>query len=55
MSGCRPVDTPMKPNTTLWGKWEVPMETEMYKRLIDKLINFSHTKLDIVFTICRTS
>lgn len=55
MSGCRPTDSPMEPNAKHWKKGEIPVDTEMYQRLVGKLIYLSHTRPSIVFLVSVVS
>lgn len=55
MSGCRPIDTPIDLNAKLWGEESVPVDTKRYKRLVGKLINLSHTRPNIAFSVIVVS
>ncbi|EXB96864.1 hypothetical protein L484_016637 [Morus notabilis] len=56
MSGCKPSDTPMEPNSKLGETREgVPVHTGRYQRLVGKLIYLSHTRPDISFAVSMVS
>jgi hypothetical protein len=45
----------MDPNTKLWEKGSVPVDTRRYQRLVGKLIYLPHTRLDIAFSVSVVS
>lgn len=50
--GCKPVATPMDPNTKLGEAQEEPaVDKQMYQRLVGKLIYLSHTGPDIAYSV----
>lgn len=50
--GCKPVSTLMDLNHKLReAKKEPTMDKRMYQKLVDKLINLSHTQPDIAYLI----
>ena len=52
MIGCRPIETPMDPNTKLEAQTEgTTIDRGMYQHLVGKLIYLTHTRLDISFAI----
>jgi len=55
MSGCRPADTPMDPNSKLWEKGDTPVDTGRYQRLVGKLVYLAHTRPDIAFPVSVVS
>ena len=56
MSGCRPIDTPMDPNTRLMPRMEeAAADKGQYQRLVGKLIYLTHTRPDISFSVSRVS
>ena len=56
MCGCRPVETPMDPNTKLMPRTkEVPVDKGQYQRLVGKLIYLTHTRPDISFAVSIVS
>lgn len=55
-SGCRPVDTPMDPNTKLKSEAEeMLVDKGQYQRLVGKLIYLTHTRPDISFAVSLVS
>lgn len=56
MSGCRPAETPMDPNTKLKLRTEEPAaDLGRYQRLVGKLIYLTHTRPDISFAVSIVS
>ena len=56
MSGCRPIDTPMDPNTKLKSRnEETAVEKGQYQRLVGKLIYLIYTTSDISFVVSIVS
>ncbi|XP_039136472.1 uncharacterized mitochondrial protein AtMg00810-like isoform X2 [Dioscorea cayenensis subsp. rotundata] len=56
MSGCKPADTPMDPNSKLGSREDcAPVDKARYQRLVGKLIYLSHTRPDICFAVSLVS
>lgn len=57
MSGCRPTETPMDPNTKLKLRTEEEPAADLgrYQRLVGKLIYLTHTRPDISFAVSIVS
>ena len=56
MLGCKPIDTPMDSIIKLGNeKYEIPVDTGRYQRLVGKCIYLSHTRPDIAFVISVVS
>ena len=56
MSGCRPIDTPIDPNTKLKPRnEETAVEKGQYQRLVGKLIYLIYTRPDISFVVSIVS
>lgn len=56
MLGCKPAETPMKPNAKLQpSKVEDVKNIERYQRLVGRLIYLSHTRPDIAFSVSMVS
>ncbi|XP_024023550.1 uncharacterized protein LOC112092229 [Morus notabilis] len=56
MSGCRPVETPMDPNTKLKPRTEEkPVDKGQYQRLVGRLIYLTHTRPNISFAVSHVS
>ena len=52
MQNCRPVDSPMDPNLKLMANQsEIYPYSERYRRLVEKLIYLTITRLDISFKV----
>ncbi|KAK2977889.1 hypothetical protein RJ640_022680 [Escallonia rubra] len=51
MLGCRPAETLMEPNAKLDIEGGKDVDREQYRRLVGKLIYFSHTRPDIAFAV----
>ena len=50
--GCRPVETPIDPNTKLEAQTEgTTIDRGMYQRSVGKLIYLTHTQPDISFVV----
>jgi len=56
MAGCKPVDTPMDPNTKLGVRTDgTVVDKGRYQRLVGKLIYLAHTRPDIGFLVSVVS
>ena len=56
MLGCKPIDTPMDPNTKLSNSsMQIPIDKGRYQRLVGKLIYLAHTRPDIAFDVSCAS
>lgn len=56
MSRCKPVETPIDPNTKSMSRMdELASYKGRYQRLVGKLIYFTHTRLDISFAVSIVS
>ncbi|XP_038904365.1 uncharacterized mitochondrial protein AtMg00810-like [Benincasa hispida] len=56
MTGCKPTDTPVEYNTKFdVTNNKVPVNKEMYQRLVGKLIYLSHTRPDISYAVSVVS
>ncbi|EXC26652.1 Bifunctional phosphatase IMPL2 [Morus notabilis] len=56
MSGCKPVEIPMDPNTKLMPRTdELAADKGQYQRLVGKLIYLTHTRPDINFAVSLVS
>ncbi|XP_043697021.1 mediator of RNA polymerase II transcription subunit 33A-like [Telopea speciosissima] len=55
MLGCKPVDTPLEPNTHLKSKEGDPVDKGTYQRLLERLIYLSHARPDITFAVSVVS
>jgi len=49
--GCKPANTLMEANVDLWFYDSHTLDSGRYRRLIEKLIYFTVTRLDITFTV----
>lgn len=53
---CEPIETFMKLNYKFkWNKGGTPIDKGKYQRLVGKLINLTHTRPDLAFTISVVS
>ena len=53
---CEPIETFMKLNYKFkWNKGGTPIDKGKYQRLVGKLINLTHTRHDLAFTISVVS
>ncbi|XP_043687768.1 uncharacterized mitochondrial protein AtMg00810-like [Telopea speciosissima] len=51
MLGCKPVETPVEPNSHLRSKDGEPVDKGSYQWLVGRLIYLSHTRPDIAFAV----
>ncbi|XP_060964985.1 retrovirus-related Pol polyprotein from transposon RE2 [Cannabis sativa] len=57
MMGCKPAETPSEPNVKLQAVEDLKSvkDKELYQRLVERLINLSHTRPDIAFSVSMVS